>query len=564
MATPSEAMAESFKNGAALPTDIELETINNGTPAIHQTGTLRRKPSTVGVSTGMEMEVQLQDTSAQPQESSDPAIIAPISTSRATLLISTVALVTLVNTMLTGLLVVSLPTIARDINLKESLLLWPASVNSLTCGCTLLFSGTVADVIGGKKVYLTGVFLLSLTTVACGVCTSGIQLILFRAAVGLALSLIFPSMVILITRSIPTGTYRNVAFACLGAGQPLGFSLGLVIGGVFVQTIGWRYGYYIGAVITFVVFLISLYGVPPDPNKTSQSRASVWERLRSEIDWVGCGLLSTSLGMFSYVLSVLSSGADHFVTPATLTLCSVAVALLPVFVFWVKRQESLGKVAIIPPSIWKNVVFTSLCVTVFVIWGIFNATQYFLTLFYQDIQDLSAIQTSIRFLPMVVIGAATNFLTGWLVKRVRADALVFGSAVVQIASPLLLAIVKPEWSYWSCAFIATGLAPVCGDVLFTVANLVITQVFPPKTHGLAGGLFNTISNIGNSVGLAVTSVIASSVTIAHKGRKWETDKQMTLDGYRATFWTCFAANVFVLGVIGFGLRKIGKVGIKTD
>ncbi|RFU33472.1 hypothetical protein B7463_g2886, partial [Scytalidium lignicola] len=490
--------------------------------------------------------------------------IPPISKYRAALLISTVALVTTLNSMLGGLLIVSLPTLAHDIHLKDSLLLWPASVNSLACGCTLLLSGSVADVVGGKKVYLTGVFLLSITTVACGVCTSGIQLILFRAAQGVALALAFPSMVILITRSIPTGTYRNLAFACLGAGQPFGFSIGLVLGGVFVQTIGWRYGYYIAAVITFVVFIISIYAVPPDPNLGSQSWSTLRQRLRTEIDWVGCTLLSTSLGLFSYVLSVLSSGASHFVSPVSLTLFSVAVALLPLFGFWVTRQERLGRVAIMPPSLWRNTVFTSLCVTIFVVWGIFNAIQFFLTLFFQDIQDLDPIQTSIRFLPMVVTGAATNFLTGWLVKRVRADALVLGSALLQAISPLLLAVVKPSWSYWSCAFIATACAPICADVLFTVANLVITQIYPHKTHGLAGGVFNTISNIGNSVGLAVTSVIASSVTLAAKGRRWETEKDKLLDGYRATFWTCFAANILVLGVVGFGLRKIGKVGIKTD
>ncbi|KAH8807551.1 major facilitator superfamily domain-containing protein, partial [Xylogone sp. PMI_703] len=154
----------------------------------------------------------------------------------------------------------------------------------LTSGCLLLISGSIADVIGGKKVYLTGLFLLGITTVACGVCTSGIQLILFRAIQGVALSLILPSMVIVITRSIPTGTYRNIAFASLGAGQPLGYSIGLVTGGIFVQTIGWRYGYYIGAIITFIVFIVSIYGVPSDHPTESQSLSSLWERLKSEID----------------------------------------------------------------------------------------------------------------------------------------------------------------------------------------------------------------------------------------------------------------------------------------
>jgi MFS family permease len=486
-----------------------------------------------------------------------------ISKWRAAVIIGTVACITLINSMLAGILVVSLPTMARDIGLTNDLLLWPASVSALACGCTLLLSGSIADVVGGRKIYLIGAFLLTLTTIACGVCATGIQLILFRAAQGVALSLCLPSSVILITSNIPTGSYRNTAFACLGAGQPVGYSVGLVIGGIFAQGIGWRYGYYIGAVLTFIISIISIFGIPADKVSQPQSFSIILNRMKTEIDWIGCVLLSTSLGMFSYVLSILASGVSHFLAPASLTLFSIAVILIPIFVFYVRRQERLGRKAIIPPSLWRNRVFTSLCITVFVIWGVFNAVEFFLTLFYQMVQSLSPLQTSIRFLPMVVTGSATNFLTGWLVKRVRADILVLGSAAITAIAPLLMAVVKPEWSYWTCEFFATACAPICADVLFTVANLVITSVFPPQTHGLAGGVFNTISNIGNSVGIAISAVIASSVTMAEKGNG-ESTVQTLMDGYRATFWMCFAANVLVLGVAVFGLRKMGKVGIKVD
>ncbi|KAL5346860.1 hypothetical protein ACLOAV_008003 [Pseudogymnoascus australis] len=470
-----------------------------------------------------------------------------ISKWRATVIIGTVACITLINSMLAGILVVSLPTMALELGLSQDLLLWPASVSALACGCTLLLSGSIADVAGGRRIYLLGVFLMAVTTVACGVCKTSIQLILFRAAQGVALSLCLPSSVILITSNIPTGSWRNIAFSCLGAGQPVGFSVGLVIGGIFVQEIGWRYGYYIAAILTAVIFVISIFGVPVDHTAESQSLRTILRRMGTEIDWIGCLLLSTSLGLFSYVLSVLAGGSSHFLAPASITLFCIATSLIPAFVFYVKRQERLGRKAIIPLYLEQPRFYLS----------------FFLTLFFQSVQSLSAIQTSIRFLPMVVTGTGTNFLTGWLVKRVRADILVLASASITAISPLLMAIVNPASSYWTYAFFATACAPICADVLFTVANLVITSVFPPKTHGLAGGVFNTVSNIGNSVGLAITAVVASSVTLSEKGKD-ESVAEMLMDGYRATFWLCFGANVVVLAIIGFGLRKIGKVGIKVD
>jgi MFS family permease len=496
-------------------------------------------------------------------ESLTNASILSISKWRASIIIGTVAGINLTNSMLGGLLVVSLPKMARDLGLSQDLLLWPAGVNALACGCTLLLSGSIADVVGARKVYLIGAFLLTLTTIACGVCKTGLELILFRAAQGVAVSLCIPSSVILITSNIPTGTYRNTAFACLGAGQPFGYSIGLVLGGIFVEEISWRYGYYVGAILTFIAFIISIFGIPADKITESQSFSTVLQRMKTEIDLIGCFLLSTSLGVFSYVLSVLASGVSHFLDPTSITLFSIAVVLIPIFIWYTRRQERLGRKAIIPPSLWTNHVFTSLCITIFVIWGAFSAVEFFLTLFYQSVQQLSPIQTSIRFLPMVVTGAGTNCLTGWLVKRVRADILVLGSAAITALAPLLMAIVNPAASYWTYAFFATACTPICADVLFTVGNLVITSIFPPETHGLAGGVFNTISNIGGSVGLAITAVVASSVTMAEKG-KGESATEMLMDGYRATFWLCFGANILVLGVIGFGLRKIGKVGIKID
>ncbi|KAL2075205.1 hypothetical protein VTL71DRAFT_147 [Oculimacula yallundae] len=451
-----------------------------------------------------------------------------ISKGRATIIIGAISLVSFLNNLTTGLLVVSLPTMARELNLPANLLLWPASVNTLATGCTLLLSGSIADIIGGKPIYLTGVFFMTVATIACGVCKTGIQLILFRAASGVAISLALPSSVMLITKNIPSGSYRNTAFACLGAGQPLGFSIGLVIGGLFVDSIGWRFGYYIGAILTFIIFVVSFFGIPSDTDP-SQTVRNTLHRIRNEIDWIGIGIISTSLGLFSYVFSVLAGNKSNFLKPSTLAVFSVAVVLLPAFVFYIKRQERLGARVVLPSSVWESRVFTCLCITVFLMWGAFEAILFFLTLFFQEIQGLSAIQTSIRFLPSVVTGGITNLLTGWLVQRVRADILVLCSAIISAISPLLMAIVNPAWSYWICAFFAVACSPICADVLFTVANLLITNVFPSEAHGLAGGVFNMIANIGQSIGVAIAAVVAGSVTAAAVATTTSTFSTTSLD-----------------------------------
>ena len=266
----------------------------------------------------------------------------------------------------------------------------------------------------------------------------------------------------------------------------------------------------------------------------------------------------------------MSVAIRDLIKPANLTILILAVVFLVGFIFWVHRQEKLGRVAMIPPKLFKSDAknprrarnFTSICVSVFFTWAVFNAYQYFTTLYFQRLQGNSALGASVRFIPMVVSGAATNIATGLLVNRISADILCVVAAIASAIAPLLMAVASPDWIYWSAPFIATTLIPISADTLFTVSNLVITSTFPSKTHGLAGGVFNTISQIGMSVGLAVTAVISNTVTESNNGHKEH--KQALLEGYKATYWTCFAAAAMIVGLSWWGLRSIGKIGLKKE
>lgn len=247
----------------------------------------------------------------------------------------------------------------------------------------------------------------------------------------------------------------------------------------------------------------------------------------------------------------------------TIVLLIISVLLIPVFILWVGRQERLDKPAIIPNSLWRNRIFTCICIGVFLTWGIFNASETFTTLYFQDVQGISPIQTSIRFLPEPISGALMNMAMGLITHRVRADLAIAIGTVMTGISALLLAIINPDWSYWACAFPAIFLNPVGADILFTISNLLITSVFPTKTQGLAGGVFNTIAQIGKSVGLATSAVIAGSVTANSKFQNKESPEAL-LEGYKASFWYCLALSVTTLAVSLWGLRNIGKVGVKRE
>ncbi|KAA8650258.1 uncharacterized protein ATNIH1004_002940 [Aspergillus tanneri] len=452
-----------------------------------------------------------------------------ISKAKGITVIITLAGVSFLNTTGSGILIAALPRIAHDVGIPEGLILWPAAVYSLAAGCLLLIFGAVADVIGPKMI---------------------LQLILFRTFLGIAISMCLPTAVSLITNTFPRGPWRNTAFAMNGMGQPLGYALGLVLGGIFTDTIGWRWAYFMMAIINFCLSVASIWSLP-SVYYHSEKR---WQRrLIEDIDWVGAILMSASLGLLMYVLAMTSSSYRHMRDVQNIVCLTISGILLLAFPFWMRRQSQKEKPALIPNRLWRNARFTSVCVSVFFCWAAMNGIEYFTTLYFQQVQKLSAFDSSIRFLPHVVMGVSVNIATAFLISRVRVRALAVVSALITVIAPVLMATVKVNENYWFAPFWALFLSPVNADV--------ISDAFPAEIQSLAGGVFNEVSQFGNSVGLAVTAAIAASVT-EHTANVDHGEALMK--GYRAAFWTVFAGAAIVVFILFFGLRNGGTVGKKQD
>lgn len=261
--------------------------------------------------------------------------------------------------------------------------------------------------------------------------------------------------------------------------------------------------------------------------------------------------------------SAITDSTKKIASPSSIALIVISAALITAFVLWVGRQERLGKPAIIPNSFWKDRIFTTICLDVFLVGGAFNAQEAITSFFFQYVQKLSAIDSSLRFLPAPAGGVVATVVTGLIVHRVHANVLTLTGLVIACLAPLLLAITKPEWPFWWTIFPAMFTNAIGADVLYTVSNLLLTSLFSAKTQATAGGVYNTIAQIGKSVGLASSAAIASAIT-AKSEIKDKTSPAALTEGYHAAFWYCLGLNAASLVLSVWGLRKIGKVGVKKD
>lgn len=208
--------------------------------------------------------------------------------------------VTLTACLINGLVIVGLPTITKDLQLPSSLSFWPSSVSNLATASTLLLAGSIADTVGPRWVELVGCLASGALMLGQGLSRTGEELVVMRALQGVGLALHLASSVSIITQILPQGRGRNLAFSCIGLSQPLGFSLGLVVGGILIDTIGWRAGWYIAGGITLFFSLIGMWALPKSDD---HQYADVMHNFRTKVDWVGAGLASAFMALICYLLA---------------------------------------------------------------------------------------------------------------------------------------------------------------------------------------------------------------------------------------------------------------------
>lgn len=279
-----------------------------------------------------------------------------------------------------------------------------------------------------------------------------------------------------------------------------------MLGGVFSDTVGWRWGFYATAILNAAVLALAVWALTPTIDGILDKAS--FSHLVHHIDWVGALLISACLALLSYELAVATgSNADQSMRePMNITLLCIAVALLPAFVLWMRRQSRLSRPTLIPNSLWTNLPLTSMCTSVFLVWVTLNTSEQLAALYFEDVLGESTLTSSLNFLPAPICGLLMNIAIGTFLPRLQPSTAVPAACLLSGIAPLLLATLcrVDGPGYWRAPFQAMALNPLGADLMYTIAILVMTAAFPSGTQALAGGVFNMLSQIGKSVGIATS------------------------------------------------------------
>ena len=390
---------------------------------------------------------------------------------------------------------VALPGIQRALGFSGSGLEWVVNAYALTFGGLLLLGGRAGDLLGRRRVFITGVILFSAASLAGGFATSQAWLLAARALQGIGGAITAPTALSLVTTTFPEGPPRNRAMGVYSAMSVAGGAVGLIAGGLLTTYASWRW-------VMFVNVPIGLLAALAAPRVLGES-----QRRRGRFDLPGAVTGTLGLAALVYGLSSAAtspSGVSHWGDTKVVASLAAAVVLLVSFVVIERRSEhALLPLRILASRNRSGAYLVMLCVGT-AMFGMF----FFLTIFVQDVWGYSPLRTGLAYLPIMGTVMLMAAASAQLVPRIGARPLLLGGSLVTAGGLLWLSRLS-EHSHYASGLLGPMLVTAAGmGSLFMPVTLVALSKVSDADAGVASSLINTGQQVGGSLGLAVLGTVA--------------------------------------------------------
>jgi MFS family permease len=388
---------------------------------------------------------------------------------------------------------VALPVLGADLGMNPSALQWAVTAFALPSGGFLLLFGRIGDLYGRRRLFLTGLALFAAASVLATVAWDPASFLAGRALQGLGAAAIVPTGMSLLTTTFAEGPTRDRALGISGTLMSLGFTVGMVAGGVLTDTLGWRSTMGLLAVFALIV-------LPLAPGLLPESRTP--ERPRLDVP----GAVTVTGGLLC-VIYALSTAADHgFARADVITTLIVGVVLLTAFAVVESRTDA--PLVSLPMLRRRTVAWGNL--GGLVTFSMMSTVVFVLTLYLQEVLRLSAFETGLVFGVQGVLSVVAGSFTPRVIGRFGARRTLVGSLVGQGALvAALLGLNAHTWSVW-LATAAVSLASMCHLGAIISYGLTVTSGVPDEEQGLATGLVTSTQQIGITVGIPLLGVLATT------------------------------------------------------
>ncbi len=377
----------------------------------------------------------------------------------------------------------ALPSIRRDLHSSFTDLQWVVDAYALTLAAFVLTSGSLADRLGRKRVFVIGLAIFTLASLLCGLAGSPTVLNLARALQGVGGAVMFAVSLALLAQEW-RGPERAFATAVYGATIGIAVALGPLVGGALTQAIGWQSIFFLNIPVGIAAIAVTVLKVAESRDETARG-----------VDWGGTITFSAANALF--VLGLLRGNAEGWTSGLIVALIAAAVLLFAAFIAIELRVAQ----PMLPLHLFRSRAFTGAQITAFTLSGSMFALFLYITLYMQEIEHLSPLQAGLRYLPFTVgaffVSGATASLEGKVAARVLLAA---GLSITAIGLILMSgAKANDSWTVLLPGFILGGLG--VGLVNPVLANVALSTV-PERMSGVASGINDTFRQVAIASGTA--------------------------------------------------------------
>jgi EmrB/QacA subfamily drug resistance transporter len=390
---------------------------------------------------------------------------------------------------------VALPHIRDDLDFSVQSLQWVLSGYLLTYGGFMLLGGRVADLLGRRRVLVTGTVVFAISSLVGGFAGDPGVLVGARLAQGLGAALMMPAALSLLTTSF-TGSDRHKALGLWGGAAGLASAAGVFLGGVLSEGPGWRWVLFVNPPIS-VVLLVAIFMLLPGERRVAPL---------ANFDIVGTVLVTG--GMLLLVFGLVKAPDQGWGSARTLGELGGAFVMLTAFV----GNELRTKNPLVPLSIFRVRGIAAADVTQLIGVGGFVTMFFFLTLYMQNVLGFSPLQTGSAYLPLTFGVGVSAGISSQLIGRVGTRPVIVVGAFITAAGLYYLSRIPVDGSYLTDLF--PGLMIVSFGIggVFVATTTAANAGVPADQAGLAAALVNASQQVGGALGLAIFSAIATSRT----------------------------------------------------
>ncbi|HWF75317.1 MAG TPA: MFS transporter, partial [Solirubrobacteraceae bacterium] len=439
---------------------------------------------------------------------------------------------------------VALPAIKHGLGFSEQDLQWVVNAYTVTFAGFLLLGGRAADLIGRRRVFVGGLVLFALSSLAGGFAQSQVMLIIARAIQGLGAAVVAPASLTIITTTFTEPAERNRAVGIWGAMGGAGGAAGVLLGGILTDVAGWRWILFINVPIGLAAaFLTTVY--------VAEGRVPARAR-----NFDLAGALTATMGLTLLVLGIVRTDVTGWGNASTVALLAAGIGLLGAFV---AIEGRFAKAPLMPLRIYASRTLSAANVVVLFVGAASFAMWFFVSLYLQEVLGYSPIKAGLAFLPMTLCIVAGSVLASRFVLRIGAKPMLIAGLVAQAAGLLLFARVAVDGAYLSDVIAPSLLVAIGIPFSFVPSTISATHGVAGAEAGLASALVNTARLVGGALGLAVLAAIATARTntdLRHSGTGTQALHVALTSGFHVAF--VVAAGLAGAGalVAAFGMPRV--------